>query len=66
MKKKTYTKPIVSVFVAEGTAILAGSGDDTTKEKYNFSVDGVRENTSDIIWGNPDEIDANENPIGWE
>lgn len=66
MKKKTYTKPIVSVFVAEGTAILAGSGDDTTKEKYKFQVDGVRENTSGIIWGNPDDIDANDNTFGWE
>ncbi len=65
MKKKKYAKPIVSVYATEGETLLAGSGE-PTKEKYNFVVDGVRENPNEIIWGNPDDIDSKENAFGWE
>lgn len=62
--KKKYTAPVVSTFATEGTALLAGSGDENP-DKYKVTVDG-NEGSSGIWEKNPDEIDANENTFGWE
>lgn len=64
--KKPYTKPVVAVFIAEGTTLLSGSGDQTRLSKFNVDVDNERVNPTSVIWGNPDDIDANDNTFGWE
>ena len=51
MKKKTYTKPLVSLYAIEALTILAGSPDTPVKPSPGFQVEGgVTSGDNEDVW----------------